>query len=348
MKQKRERITTNKTTPIRIQSSPYMMSSYALASSFAVASSKSKSSGHQKGRCKNDWANLTFFSVVLFGFALLLLAHQQGETDRKYGNQPSLFPGTPSVTAALAPNTLSTINPRTSRTTTMVSMMAGSSRTLIELASRDEDDEEHESSSSSIQYRIDVTYIDDANEEELLVLRRANIASEAEEPSPVILNAKNALRKAAGLATSPIVAVVLVGNIASVIGILPHGFSGFLPALGVYLSNAHKTRTIVAPVLRRVGSLPAIRLRFELALSVRASSFRRFVSRTASGLRKAVSGLYKNRSRFSPLGDYCWYVRSGEEKKEGNTKTSPKDSDNGDRDRDDGATPYSGTYVAIE
>jgi len=250
-----------------------------------------------------NWTNFTYFLLAVFSLALSL-AYQQGELHSNYGS--SLFLGSASVTAAVA----TTLTTRTSRVNrpTMVSMSAGSSRTLIELSNQDTDE--------SGQFQIEVIYLDEDFEHGLLVLRRAHIIKNDHESTNSIVKGGSAVcKRAIQLLNNPIVAMVLAGNIATMVGILPAGIAGFLPAMGIFLGRNMKW---VPPVLRRLSFGTA---------SVQVSAFKAVVSKLKLKLSKVISNLYKNRSKCSLLSDCLWYVEVGEEK--GKHEKSIGDNDSG-------------------
>jgi hypothetical protein len=275
----------------------YQSISKSLTSSFTLSTSSTMLSFYsrgnsRKGYIRENWTNFTYFLLALFSLALSL-AYQQGELHSNYGNTSSLFLGTASVTAAVA-TTLSTRSSRVGRPT-MVSMSAGSSRTLIELSNQETDE--------SGQFQIEVTYLDEDFEHGLLVLRRVNIIKNDPESTMSVMKSGRAVyTRVIRLLKNPIVAVVLAGNIAAMIGILPAGIAGFLPAVGIFLARNMKW---VPPVLRRLSFGTA---------SVQASAFKAVVSKLKFKLSKVISNLYKNRSKYSLVSDCLWYVDVGEEK----------------------------------
>jgi len=263
-----------------------------------------------KGKSRDNWTNYTYFVLVLFSLVLALAYQQQGEFD---SNKPSLFFGTSHVTAAVATAALSMKNPRAGRPT-IVSMTAGSSRTLIELDNPENDE--------SGQFHIEVTYLDEGDEDGLMILRRANTdighAKTKSASKSTTKGGRVVFRRVIRVLKNPIVALVLTGNIASMIGILPAGIAGFLPAVGIFLGRTKWT----APVLRGINS-------FRTSM-VKAPVFKAVFSKLKFKLSKVVSNLYKNRSKCSALSDFLSFVEVGDEK-------SKQKNNNGD---DNDASAY--------
>lgn len=238
---------------------------------------------------RTDFAN---FVMAMFSLALAL-AYQQGEFHSNYGTQSSLFLGTAPVSAAVATTAMYNNVPRAGRPTT-VTMAAGSSRTLIELANRD--------NNGSGEFLFEVTYLDENDESGLLVLRRANIDTSHQSKSIAMEGGRAVYKSVARVLKNPIVFFVLAGNIASMTGILPPGIAGFFPSLGIFL---RKNMKWTAPVLGKLGSL-----QFGKAVLSKLK---------VNKLSKFISTLYKNRSKYSLLSDCLWYVDTDEKKnKNGN------------------------------
>ena len=270
---------------------------------FYVRGNRRPSYIQHKGNVSKKWTNFTFFAFAMFSLALAV-AYQQGEIHSNYGRKPSSFLGTAPVSAAVATTALSSNIPRAGRPT-MLSMTAGSSRTLIELTNQE--------NGESGEFQFEVTYLDDDDEQGLLVLRRANVDTTSQENTKSVLASSRAVcKRALRVLKNPIVALVLAGNIATMVGLLPPGIAGFLPAVGIFLSK--KTRW-AAPVLRRLPGLKAVVTKLKIKLT------------------KAVSNLYKNRSRYSLLSDFLWYVDDGEKK-------------NKNENRNKGASPSTYTGIA--
>lgn len=212
---------------------------------------------------------------------MLVLSCQNGDFHSDYDTNPSLFLGTKPVSAATAA-ALSVKAPRAGRPT-MVTMAAGSSRTLIELANQDPRD------IGEVQF--EVTYLDEDDEQGLLVLRRANVDTVHSRDTNGVTEGGHAVYKRAVQALkNPVILLVLAGNIASMSGVLPPGVAGFLPALGFFLRNKIKW---AAPILGKLSSL---------------KMGRAIVSKLKFKFGKLISGLYKNRSKYSLLSDCLWYV----------------------------------------
>jgi len=322
-----------------------MMSSFTLSPSSAMASINSRGSS-SRSSYNGHWENYILFATALFSL-VLALSHQTGEPNKNNNNNnntPSLFLGTsymPTVTAATAGATTAVSTRTTTSKRTMMAMTAGS-RTLIELGSREDGDYDRED-----RYQIDSTYLDEDYEHGLLILRRADIADASvyENSSNNNGNISKSTRRIMGSISShvvlcnqkaiqtvkiPIVTMVLAGNIASMMGLLPMGLAGFLPAMGITaLGMRMKTNWTATTFLRRL-----------LLSSKGVTTITRPVSLLFSKLKfnkvsKFVSKLYKNRSKYSLLSDYFWYVH-GE-----------KDSDSGSgSDSDSEASPSTKRAIA--
>ncbi|OEU09187.1 hypothetical protein FRACYDRAFT_249107 [Fragilariopsis cylindrus CCMP1102] len=146
-----------------------------------------------------------------------------------------------SVTAAIAVARSTTTMPmpttRPTSTVTMMAMTAGS-RTLIEIGNNNRDGSPTQAQAQAQpQFRIDITYLDDDYENGLLILRRANINDDNDNDNEKKKNVKHEihfnplLQKSFQAMKNPIVASILIGNAASMIGLIPLGLSGFLPAI---------------------------------------------------------------------------------------------------------------------
>lgn len=292
-----------------------MMSSFTLSPSCAMSSMNARGNRHRRHTTEN-WSNYTCFALAMFSLALTI-AYQQGELHPNYGKRSSLFLGTAPVTAAVA----TAVFPRAGRPTA-VSMAAGSSRTLIELVDPAENDK-------NVEFKIEVTYLEDDDEQGLMVLRRANtITDTGHDGTKSGLKDGHAFyRRAVRLLKNPVVAVVLAGNVVSMIGILSPGITGFLPAMAILLN---KTKWC-APILRQLRSF-----RFRATLN-QVPVLKTVLTKLKVQLGKVISHFYKNRSEYSVLSDYLGYVDFGEE-------TSKHK--NGNRDNDGEVRPSS-THKAI-
>ena len=139
-----------------------MMSAFTVYPSSTVLScARGK---RQRTRTTETRIDLPSFVLTMLGL-MLVLSCQSGDFRSDYDTNPSLFLGTKPVSAATAA-ALSVKAPRAGRPT-MVTMAAGSSRTLIELANQDPRE------IGEVQF--EVTYLDEDDEQGLLVLRRANV-----------------------------------------------------------------------------------------------------------------------------------------------------------------------------
>lgn len=268
-----------------------MMSSFTLSPSSAMSSMNARGNRH-RGNTSENWRNYTYFVVALFSLAVTL-AYQQGELHPSYGKKSSLFVGTASVTASVA----TAVFPRAGRLASL-SMAAGSSRTLIELVDPAENDE-------NAEFKIEVTYLEDDDEEGLMVLRRAHtIIDTGHDGTKSVVKGGHALyRRAVRLLKNPIVAVVLAGNVVSMIGVLTPGLAGFLPAMAILLNKSKW----FAPIL---GRLRSTRLRATLN---QVPALKTVFTKLKVQLGKVVAHVHKNRSDYSILGDCLEYADLGEE-----------------------------------
>ena len=124
---------------------------------------------------------------------------------------------------------------------TMMAMTAGS-RTLIEIGNNCNHDDDDESSNNQ-EFIIDITYLDEDYENGLLILRRANVVNEKKKKKNAItsnVNPSSSMQKILTAIKNPIVASILIGNIASMIGLIPLGLSGFLPAISIAIGMKMK------------------------------------------------------------------------------------------------------------
>jgi len=360
---------------------------------------------------KRRYSNHVYFATALFAFYGAVSHHQQQQQQYKYNQQqvldhnhhhqqqgrsnmnilvpppppplpvlqknsnrkntPSYFPGTVTVSAAVATTAMSSITSRalavnhhhrrpTTRATrrpTMVALSAGSttstSRTLIELGPSGEKERTTETSNTddssaagmntvvddhdytnyycnaenNCKYEIDVTYLDEDYEQGLLILRRAKIISDDDDDDDtinIIDDQEKAAHRIASTGTgstvqrvlqkgidtvaeNPFVAMVVAGNLASMMGILPVGMAGFLPALGVVLGRS------AAAGRNRSGAV-ALFSRFfpKQKTGPTMAATKAVLSKLKFKLTKFVSRVYKNRSKYSLLSDYCWYVQGGD------------------------------------
>ena len=159
----------------------------------------------QRARAAETRIDLPSFVLTMLGL-MLVLSYQSGDFHSNYDTNPSLFLGTKPVSAATAA-ALSVNTPRAGRPT-MVTMAAGSSRTLIELTNQDE----HEIG----EVQFEVTFLDEDDEQGLLVLRRANVDAVHSRPTNSVTEGGRAVYKRAVQALkNPVMLLVLAGNIAS-------------------------------------------------------------------------------------------------------------------------------------
>ena len=270
-----------------------------MVSPFTIYPSSTRGKRH-RGYASEIRTDFAFFALAIFSLTLAL-AYQQGEFHSHYGTKSPFFLGTTSVSAAAATTALSTNTPRAGRPT-MVSMAAGSSRTLIELTNRENDE--------NGEFQFEVTYLDEDDEQGLLVLRRANTDPGHLRMKSSMERSRTIYKRAVRVLKNPIVVFVVAGNIATMAGMLPPGIAGFLPALGIFLKKNMKW---TAPILGKLGS-------FQFGRAV--------LAKVRVKLGKVISNLYKNRSRYSLLGDCLWHVDANEKKNK-----------NGSGNIDGGSTP---------
>jgi len=157
----------------------------------------------------------------------------------------SLFSlGTVTAAVAVARSTTTVSAARPASTVTMMAMTAGS-RTLIEIGNNCNHDDNDESSNNQ-EFIIDITYLDEDYENGLLILRRANVVNEKKKKKKKKneitsnVNPSSSMQKILTIIKNPIVASILIGNIASMIGLIPLGLSGFLPAISIAIGMKMK------------------------------------------------------------------------------------------------------------
>eukprot|EP00536_Pseudo-nitzschia_multiseries_P009227 jgi/Psemu1/22645/gm1.22645_g len=320
------------------------MMSFTLSPSCAMASCMhNKNTRANKRRVgSNHWTFYVYFATALCSVLLALSHHSQqpgGDTSTAISIAPSLFPGTATVSAAVATTLRSSPGARP----TMMALTTGSSRTLIELgrdtsctatataSGVDADPARNSNVNSNINsnclYELDASYIDGDYEQGLIILRLQRSVTVNDNhhsrPSPASSTIHHAaakeihndaglvpaiLQRARNAARNPIVVLVVAGNIASMVGILPPGISGFLPAVGVVLGGGRRytgskaATSLASAVFKRCRSFLSQRGRVQLAAG------RAVLSKLRVKLTKLVSSLYKNRSRYSLLSDCAWYV----------------------------------------
>jgi len=184
-----------------------------------------------------------------------------------------LFLGTSTpISLSSVLSSLSSSSSSSSSSVTMMALTAGTSRTLIEIGNNNisnNDDDIH----NQKEFELDVSYLDGDYENGLLLLRRrvdgsntAAIGIEDEDEdedkfgscqvdsgsmmahtkSPhnksVLYKVSTTLKKMKVqmnpfVASSTCICIIVMGNIASMIGILPIGLSGFVPALSIIIAT---------------------------------------------------------------------------------------------------------------
>jgi hypothetical protein len=171
--------------------------------------------------------------------------------------------GTANAAVAIRSTTtvLSTVARPAASTVTMMAMAAaGTSRTLIEIGNNNrdgDDDDDRTYGTTQPQFRIDITYLDEDYENGLLILRRANINDDNDASSSSTKNKFNPfLQKTLQAINNPIVASILIGNIASMIGLIPLGLSGFLPAISIAIFGSMKIKTPMKTTMKCFFSRP--------------------------------------------------------------------------------------------
>mmetsp|Transcript_20690 Transcript_20690/g.57458 ORF Transcript_20690/g.57458 Transcript_20690/m.57458 type:complete len:338 (+) Transcript_20690:240-1253(+) len=326
------------------------MMPFTLSPSSAMASINN-TRAHKRNSCRSSSSSCNtrrqgafcvYFATALTSFLLAVSLYRQQPRGDVFLHAPSMFPGTGTVAAAVA-TTL-----RASRSTsagtarpTMMALTTGSSRTLIEVggdgtsscatsaysnantnANTNAVSEERE---NTCRYELDVTYIDGDYEQGLFILRRAatDTVEEKEKKQKHRLQGvtsasrstsipkkrgqlQRLLKRAKNTARNPIVVLVLAGNLASIAGVLPMGISGFLPAVGVVVGRRPGAAVAAVSTAFRRWDLLSKRGR------VQARACGIVLSKIRGKLARWVSRLYKNRSRYSLLSDYAWYVPGNE------------------------------------
>mmetsp|Transcript_6411 Transcript_6411/g.7216 ORF Transcript_6411/g.7216 Transcript_6411/m.7216 type:complete len:212 (-) Transcript_6411:147-782(-) len=140
---------------------------------------------------------------------------------------------------------LSSPSSSSSSSVTMMAMTARTSRTLIEIGNNANNNNDNMISTQK-EFEIDVSYLDDDYENGLLILRRVDVANntidtaidiDIDNPqNRSVLYKFSATFKKMKMKRNPLVTsstCILLGNVASMIGIIPIGLSGFVPALSM-------------------------------------------------------------------------------------------------------------------
>ena len=239
-----------------------------------------------------------------------MLAISQQQQQQQSSSSP-LFLGT-AVTAAVAAS-VSSVRPAW---VTMMTRTAGG-RTLIEIGNNHNGrrDNDHQAQTQA-QFRIDITYLDEDYENGLLILRRANVDDDDDKKKEIDDDASSSstksdklnplLQKTFQAIKNPIVTSIVIGNVASMIGLLPIGLSGFLPALSIAIFGRRlKTMKWLSKrlmlVLKNSKGFVATALKNKKKVLVPYEKIRSLIKE----LCKFISKLYKND---------CWYVHHGDEK----------------------------------
>jgi len=139
---------------------------------------------------------------------------------------------------------LSSPSSSSSSSVTMMAMTAGS-RTLIEIGNNANNNNDNMINTQK-EFEIDVSYLDDDYDNGLLILRRVDVANntidtaidiDIDNPqNRSVLYKFSATFKKMKMKRNPLVTsstCILLGNVASMIGIIPIGLSGFVPALSM-------------------------------------------------------------------------------------------------------------------
>ncbi|OEU10950.1 hypothetical protein FRACYDRAFT_246825 [Fragilariopsis cylindrus CCMP1102] len=254
------------------------MSTFTLSPATAISNVVSLNNQNSKIRNGNNNNNRlwTLHYIYFIGalFCVMLAISQQ----QQQSSSSPLFLGT-AVTAAVTA-TVSSVRPAS---VTMMAMTAGG-RTLIEIGNNnngrpnvdDDDDKKKE---------ID----DDAS----------SSSTKSDKLNPLLQKTFQAIK-------NPIVASIVIGNVASMIGLLPIGLSGFLPALSIAIFGRRlKTMKWLSKplmlVLKNSKGFVATALKNKKKVLVPYEKIRSLVKE----LCKFISKLYKND---------CWYVHHGDEK----------------------------------
>ena len=272
-----------------------MIATFSLSPVVTMPSMTRSGGSVQKGRSRTNLRTIIYFVMTLLSLTITL-ACQRKELRSNFWTITSLFLGTAPVAASLATRTALSVKYPRAGSPTMVSMTAGSSRTLIELAKPENDE--------SGKFQIEAIYIDEDDEDALMVLRRANVETKLDDMGRFSKSGRVILQRAVWMLKNPIVAIVLTGNIASTVGILPPGITGFLPAVSILIVSKMKR---VLPVLRRLRSF------FLRKTPIRTPAIRTIFSKVKLKLNKIVSRLYENRSKSNLLGNFLCFVDVGDD-----------------------------------
>jgi len=171
-------------------------------------------------------------------------------------------------------SSLSSSSSSSSSSVTMMALTAGTSRTLIEIGNNNINNNDDDINNQK-EFEIDVSYLDGDYENGLLIVRRRvdgsntaaiGIEDEDEEEdkfgscqvdsgsmmahtnsphnksvlyqvSTTVKKMKMKMQMNPFVASSTCICIIVMGNIASMIGILPIGLSGFVPALSIIIAT---------------------------------------------------------------------------------------------------------------
>jgi len=139
---------------------------------------------------------------------------------------------------------------------TMMAITAGS-RTLIEIGGGGVNDDDicHQGNKKienqqKDQYQIDVSYLDGDYDNGLLILRRVVNIDNNMEHEQEVYKASTLLHKISHAVTNNRTTVtgIVVGNVASMMGIVPVGLSGFIPALSILIGMKMKSKGFLSSI----------------------------------------------------------------------------------------------------
>jgi hypothetical protein len=279
------------------------MSTFTLSPATAISNVVSLNNNNSKIRSGNNnsrlWTQLHYVYFIGALFCVLLAISQQQQNQQQSSSSP-LFLGT-AVTAAVAA-TVSSVRPAS---VTMMAMTAGG-RTLIEIGNNNNGRRDNDNQA----FRIDITYLDEDYENGLLILRRANVDDGDEEKKGKEIDDASTngklnplLKRTFQAIKNPIVASIVIGNVASMIGLLPLGLSGFLPAISIAIFGRRlKTMKWLSKPLMLV--LKNSKGFVSTALKEKKILLPNKIRSLIKEFCKFISKLYKND---------CWYVHHGDE-----------------------------------
>mmetsp|Transcript_58065 Transcript_58065/g.67038 ORF Transcript_58065/g.67038 Transcript_58065/m.67038 type:complete len:223 (+) Transcript_58065:86-754(+) len=143
---------------------------------------------------------------------------------------------------------LSSPSSSSSSSVTMMAMTAGS-RTLIEIGNNANNNNDNMISTQK-EFEIDVSYLDGDYDNGLLILRRVVNIDNNMEHEQEVYKASTLLHKISHAVTNNRTTVtgIVVGNVASMMGIVPVGLSGFIPALSILIGMKMKSKGFLSSI----------------------------------------------------------------------------------------------------